>query len=355
MTALVLTVTATALLLWAADAAAADFEFEAPAESASPAYDRVVYTDRAMATEYRFILYARRDAPRRIDLRGVAREAMALVHDLDARLSRYRPDSQVSRVNASASTGPVRVAPEVFALFELAGRFHASTGGAFDITIGPLARLWGLYRNEGRLPDEAERLEALGRVGFDRLVLDREAGTVAFAAPGMHVDFGGIAKGHALDEAAALLQRFGVAHGLLIAGTSTLVSIGPPPGCEEWTIRLRNPYNGSSFTELALAKGSMSTAGAYEKFVEIDGTRYGHIIDPRIGRPASGKVVSATAIAPSGAESDALSTSFFVLGLDDVAAYCGRHPGVEAVLVLESDDGEFAVHRINRASEKEMP
>ncbi len=340
--------------LGALPAAAADFEPEVPEETAAPAYRRVVFTDRAMATEYQFILYAPRDDPKPVDLQAVAREAMAVVHDFEARFSRFRPDSQISRVNAGASVRPVRVAPDVFQLFQRAGRIHERTHGTFDITVGPIAQVWGLYRKEGRIPTEADRLEALSRVGFQRLTLDPENNTVAFEVPGMHVDFGGIAKGYALDEAAELLRRFGVKHGLLSAGTSTLVSLGPPPGSKHWTIRLRNPYNNGGFIELAATEGSMSTSGVYEKFVEIGGERYGHIVDPRTGKPVSGNVVSATAIAPSGAESDALSTAFFVLGLDEVAEYCNRHPGVQAVMVLAAENGEFVVHRINLGLTKEM-
>ena len=344
-----------AFFLIAGQAVAAEIEVDFPEAREENLVQRVDFTDRAMATEYQFILYVPIEKRDRIDAMSVAHEAMATVHDLEARFSRFRPDSQVSRINASASRAPVRVAPDVFRLFDKAGRMHSRTDGAFDITVGPLLKLWGLYYRDGQIPSDDDRKEAMERVGFDRLLLDRSNFTVGFGVRSMHVDFGGIAKGYALDEAAKVFKRFGITSGLLSAGTSSMVILGPPPSQKDWKIRIRNPYNeNESYTELSVSEGALSTSGAYERFIEIDGIRYGHIIDPSTGMPVPEGMVSATAIAPTGTESDALSTAFFVLGPEGVEAYCAKYPENQAVLVLTEEDGSRQVRKINMDSDKEQ-
>ena len=156
---------------------------------------------------------------------------------------------------------------------------------------------------------------------------------MAFSISGMLLDFGGIGKGLALDVAAEVIKNYGVSSAILHAGTSTVLAIGTPPGASGWTVRIRNPYNTSEYIdEVCLKDESLSTSASYEKWFELDGKKYCHIVDPRTGLPVEG-MVSATAIVSSGTLSDALSTEFFVMGAEETQKYCKEHPDVRAILV----------------------
>jgi len=309
---------------------------------------------QAMATEFVFTIYARPGDSDTSEILRIAEEAFAVVEDLEARISNWRPDSQTSYVNNHAAEMPVRVSVDLFDLIKICKEFHRNTQGVFDITVGPLLRLWGFYRGEGKLPSNKEIEETLGVVGLDSVHLNPEERTVTFAKPGVLLDFGGIGKGLALDRAAEVLRQYGVTRAILHAGTSTVVVIGTPPGQSGWTVRIRNPYNENEhIDEVVLVSASLSTSGAYEKFFEIECKKYCHIFDPRTGRPVEG-MLSASAIAPSGVESDALSTSFFVLGEEGTRSYCRAHPGVGAILVPIAEDGVPKPIRINLDSEREV-
>jgi thiamine biosynthesis lipoprotein len=324
-----------------------------PADAASdaPTLQETV-THEAMGTELEFTLYAREGDEGTGEILQIADQAFQAVDDLEQRVSRWNPKSQTSYINNHAAEEPVRVAPDILDMILFAQNVHGESGGAFDPTVGPLIELWGFYRGEGRLPTEAELSAALDNVGFDKVKVDEDEWTVAFSQEGVRLDFGGIAKGLALDLAAQVLSDNGVTSGVLHAGTSTVLTIGAPPGESGWTVRIRDPYNEMEYIdEVILHNESLSTSGSYEKFFKLDGKEYCHIFDPRTGKPVEG-MLSATAIAPNGTSSDALSTAFFVMGADETRDYCRAHPEVRAILVEASESGEPEPLRINFA-EKE--
>ena len=311
------------------------------------------FSHTAMGTEFAFTLYTRKGDTGTDAILQIAEEAFRAVDALEARLSRWRPDSQVSYINNRAAREKVRIAPDVRDLLVLARDLHGETGGAFDVTVGPLIALWGFYAGEGRVPGDAELPDALAHVGTDLVELDAQARTVRFAKDGVLIDFGALGKGLALDHAVQVLRDYGVSSAVLHAGTSTVVALGAPPGESGWTVRIRDPYNREDYVDEAiLCDESLSTSGSYEKFFEVDGKKYCHIFDPRTGKPVEG-MLSATAIAGSGTMSDALSTSFFVMGEENVRAYCREHPVVRAVLVPLPADGVPQPRRINFPPEKE--
>lgn len=298
------------------------------------------FRHEAMGTFFEFTLYAQPGETNTYNIQRVAEEAFAAVDDLERRISNWIPDSQISYVNNHAHEAPVPVAPDVAALVQASKRYYEATDGAFDVTVGPLIALWGFYRGEGRLPNETELAEALSKVGMDKVQVDPVKSTVAFTKPGIRIDFGGIGKGLALDVAARMLRDNGVTAAILHGGTSSVYAMGAPPGAAGWTVRIRDPYNGGEWVdEVVLRDECLSTSGSYEKFFELDGKKYCHIFDPRTGTPVEG-MLSATAIAPGGTESDALSTAFFVMGLKKTEDYCRNHPGLRAVLVPLPVDGD---------------
>jgi thiamine biosynthesis lipoprotein len=263
-----------------------------------------------------------------------ARAALDEADRVEALLTVFRDTSEVAAVNREAADRPVVVGDLLFALLERCRALHAATGGAFDPTSGPLTRCWGFLAREGRLPGADEIAEARAAVGFDKVRLDAEARTVRFLAPGMSLNFGGIGKGLALDRMAAILRARGVPRALVSAGGSSAIAIGGG----SFMVDLRSPRVEGVLGRLRLAEAALGTSGAGEQYFEVDGRRYGHVIDPRTGWPCAG-VLSASVIAPEAALADAVSTAFLVAGADLAEPYCAANPGTRAILTMEADPG----------------
>jgi len=266
-------------------------------------------------------------------LERIANEALDAVDDIETRLSAWSETSQTSYVNRHAASEAVRVAPDLFDLLALSVQIHDETDGAFDITVGPLVRLWRACKEAGRLPSEQEIAQARAAMGVHDIALDAEARTAAFKRPGLTLDLDGLLKGYALDRAAEIIRGYGVASALLNAGASTMTAIGAPPRRSGWTVKVRNPYNANEYVaEIAVKDASLSTSGSDRSPITIEGVTFNHIFDPRTGAPVTQTAV-AGAVAPTGVQSDALSTAFFVLGAEGARAYCRAHREVRAFIV----------------------
>jgi thiamine biosynthesis lipoprotein len=299
---------------------------------------------RAMACEFEVQLAAgRHDGSTE---RGL--KALDLVESLEDQLTICGADSEVLRINRAAARGPVSVEPRLFALFRLAERLHRETQGAFDVTSGPLSEIWGFSRRAGRLPSQAEIAAALERVGMQHVALDAANCRVAFRRPGVSLHLNCIGKGYALDRMAELLDGIGEGVGndggvgdyLLHGGRSSVLARGNCPGSARrgWTIGVPHPLRpGERLAEVDLVDRALGTSGSGTQFFEHSGRRYGHLLDPRTGRPAEG-VYSATVVAPSAAEADALSTALYVMGAEKAGAYCAVHPELGAILVSVGDE-----------------
>ncbi len=271
----------------------------------------------------------------------VASRALDEVCRLEQQLTVFRESSEVSLINRRAADGFVRVDESLFSLLLLCREFCRETGGAFDITSGPLSRCWGFLKRQGRIPgpDEIEKAKAL--IGDDKLLFDCESFAIRFARPGVEINLGSIGKGYALDRIAAMMRGRSRAT-LLSAGSSSIHAIGAGDrghnghdGHDAWMVGVRHPGNREKrLAVVRLCDAALSTSGDEEQFFEYGGKRYGHIIDPRTGWPAD-RVASVTVIAQSAAVTDALATAFYVGGPELAADYCATHPGV-LVLMLES-------------------
>jgi thiamine biosynthesis lipoprotein len=244
----------------------------------------------------------------------------------------FRETSELSRVNRDAHQAPVHVSGELFAVLSAAAELSEATEGAFDITSAPLSRCWGFLRREGRLPPKEEIEQARAGVGMHMVDLDAAGRTVYFRRPGVALNLGAIGKGFALDRLAAFLEARGTRHALLSAGFSSILARGRDP----WRVNLRTATTGDLLARLRMADAAVGTSGAGEQFFEVDGVRYGHVIDPRTGWPSSG-IVSASVIASNAASADALSTAFLIGGIDLARRYCARHDNVLAIIT--PDDG----------------
>ena len=263
---------------------------------------------------------------------AAAREALDEADDLESLLTVFRETSAVADVNRRAAAEEVTVGATLFALLARSAELHAATGGAFDVTSTPLSRCWGFLSRDGRLPSEPEVAAARDVVGMGHVRLDARARSVRFARAGIELNFGAIGKGFALDRMGTLLRRRGATRALLSAGHSSVLALaGRGRG---WPVDLRPRRASRRVGRLWLDNAAVGTSGAGEQFVEIDGRRYGHVIDPRSGRPADG-VLGASVVTRDAATADALSTAFLIGGPDLARRYCAEHDDILAVLVLD--------------------
>jgi len=269
-----------------------------------------------MATRFELVM----NGPEPSRLRSAGEEALTEIERLDRQLSAYDPGSDVSWINAHAAREPVKVEPRLFRLLQQAQEIHELTDGAFDVTVGPLMRVWGFAQGERRVPGHDEIQTALGIVGTDKIVLDGSNFTVRFAREGMKIDLGAIGKGYAIEQAVELLIESGITSALNHGGTSSIHAIGSPPGQDRWRVAVRDGET------VELRDSSLSVSAVHGKSFIADGVEYGHVIDPRTGSPVAHTRLAAVT-GPSATFCDALSTAVMVLGEGWVAKMEGVFAG----------------------------
>lgn len=269
---------------------------------------RFEYSAPRMGTLFRIVLFG----PDEAAARDAAAAAFTRISDLNRILSDYDPESEVSRLSRHAPGTAVPVSADLFALLEEGQQLAADSGGAFDVTVGPIVRLWRHARRTHRLPAPEEREAARRATGHAKLRLRAADRTVTLLEAGMALDFGGIAKGYAADAALAVLRQHGFSRAMVAAGGDLALS-APPPGAPGWRIELA-PFGGSLGEPLVLvaADVAVSTSGDAEQFVEFDGVRYSHIVDPRTALGLT-QPCAVTIVARRGAQADGLATASCVL------------------------------------------
>lgn len=316
-----------------------------------PAFLKPVAAERetfAMGTLVRVSVYGRAEA----QLAEAADAVMAEISRLEELFSVNIASSDISRINRDpAKPGGHSVSRETYELLELALREAEATAGAFDPTIGALVRFWGIGTENARFPtgeEEGEIRNMLAAVGWNRVRLwktpaEHDPGQTLYwvsAGEGQALDLGAIAKGYAADIAAAILRERGIKSALIDVG-GNLVAIGKSPQRRDWRLGFQHPLRprGNYYASVAISDATIVTSGAYERFIEKDGVRYHHILDPKTGRSASSDLESVSIVmeyknsARSSARSDALSTALFVMGFDRAVSFLEAHSDVQAVLV----------------------
>jgi len=301
-------------------------------DSATASY-LIQISRRAMAADFEIYLNAGKHGR----ATEAALRALDTVEALEAQMTVYRSHSDVMDINRRAAEGPVAVEGRLFGILQLAVQLAQETGGAFDLTAGPLSKTWGFYRREGRLPDPEALQQALARVGYRALELDDRRHTIRFLQRGVEIDLNALGKGYALDRCAEVLREAGVDDYLVHGGQSSVLAGGSRVADESspqgWSIALRHPLKPAQrLAEIWLRDRALGTSGSGVQFFHHHGRRYGHVLDPRTGWPAEG-VLSATVLAPNAALADALATACFVMGPEGTREYCLRHPDVAAILV----------------------
>ena len=304
----------------------------------------LVLARNAMATRFEIVLPGENQP----SLRAAGEEALDEVDRLENLLSLYRPASEVSRLNACAADGPVRIDPELFRLIEQAMSLSAETQGLFDLTMGSLMRAWGIMGGTvGKVPSQEELAEARAKVGMALVELDRAKSTVRFTRPGVMLDFGAIGKGYAIDRAAGLLRDAGIESVLIHGGTSTVYGMGSGPDGQPWKVAVEYPESPDAPAEVLaivpLRDEALSVSAVWGKSFTLGEQTYGHVLDPRSGEPASQAVLSAV-ILPSATDSDAISTAMLAGGQSEYENFSKRRPEMRSILVEKArEPGEQPV------------
>jgi thiamine biosynthesis lipoprotein len=322
-----------------------------PHARAADALVRYEASHNAMGTVFTLAAYGRDSRY----LAEVADEVFGEIDRLDAQMSNYKPESELSAINREAARHAVLVEPKLFNLIEMALRTSEETHGAFDPTVGPLMQHWGFFRGQGRLPTKEELARVVKGVGYQRLKLDAARRTIRFDGPGIELDLGGIAKGYAVDRAVAILRENGITAALVSSGTSSLYALGSPPEEGAWEVTVRDPFDAHEAADVfQLRNFSLSTSGSYEKFFKIGGKTYCHIMNPHTGWPVE-NMLSSVVLARTATETDMLSTSFFVLGPQGARKYLASQPNVLVVLYQPAGSGKNFKRVVLRSRKYSLP
>jgi thiamine biosynthesis lipoprotein len=253
------------------------------------------------------------------------------IRRIEGLLSKYRKDSEISKLNQS---GELKLSPETFYVLKRAADFNAASKGAFDITVAPLMDLWGFTDKKYNLPAEEQIRETLKLVGMDKIIFDETNNVVKFALPGIKIDLGGVAKGYALDCAVNQLKKHGIKSALVNAG-GQVYCLGDKFG-RPWRLGIKSPRaKGVAGYYLELKDKAAATSGDYEQYFIKGNKRYSHIMDPKTGYPVTSGIVSVTVIAPDSLTADALSTSIFVLGKEKGEELAKKFAGVKTEVIEE--------------------
>jgi len=311
------------------------------------------YSKNAMACEFEFFFnlhqYPQSGAS--------VMKAFELIDQLEDQMTVYQSHSEVSQINQTAANETTKVEPRLFELLKQAEAIYQQTGNAFDITAGPLSRLWGFDKRRGAMPDGNSISDVLATVGMDQVKLDETDSTIQFLSPTTEINLNGIGKGYALDRVAELLKSKQIGDFMIHGGQSSVLAFGDsvsvPVSDQEddadrlgWKVGVTHPtLPGVRLGEVTLRDQALGTSGTARQGFIHQGKRYGHIIDPRTGWP-SGHILSTTVVTKSAAMSDALATAFFVMEISEVEQFCKQNSNVAAILIVAAPKAKGKVELV---------
>lgn len=279
-----------------------------------------------MGSPFKLVFYASGDSLARV----AAEKAFKRVEELNEIMSDYRDGSEINRLSAQSGSGKwVHVSKDLFEILAISQDISAKTGGAFDATLGPLVQMWRHATRKGIFPPEEEIRDAKARTGYRKMKLDRKTQSILLTQKGMRLDIGGLGKGYAAEEAVKELKKLGITSAMMDAG-GKIVLTNPPPGSKGWNI---NVSNGSdSLKAMQLSNVALATSGPTYRYMEHNGVRYSHIVDPKTGIGLLFHVRT-TVISPDGTVADALATAFSVAGIAQSKKYLRNFKGSRVWLV----------------------
>lgn len=319
-------------------------EASAAPQSEAQELKRFEFSQVEMGVQFVLVFYAADERA----AQAAAKAAFDRVHELNGILSDYDPESELSRLSATAGSGQaVKVSEPLWHVLHHAQQFSERSGGAFDVTVGRIVKLWRFARRAKRMPPQDELAAALATKDFRNVVLDPQHRTVQLLVPGTQLDLGAIAKGYATDEALAVLRRHGITRAYVDGGGD--LSLGdPPPGRRGWRIGVAplDEEKSKPSEYLELSNCGVATSGDAFQHVTLGGTRYSHIVDPATGLGLTDRS-SVTVIAPSGMMADALASAICVLGPQRGIKLADESPGVSAYIVRQ-EDGRMVTYASQR-------
>jgi len=271
------------------------------------------------------------------DASDTIEKAFARIDDIEKKMTSKADFSEVISINELAGRDFYKVSPDTFFVIKKGLYFSNLSEGKFDITVGPLVKLWGIGTEHARVPSKAEISKILPLVDYRQIELDEKNNSVFLKRPGMSIELGGIAKGYAADEAVKVLRQNGVKHGTVDLGGNIIV-IGTKPDGKLWKIGIQNPFfktRGSIVATVEVADKTLVTSGPYERYIEKDGKIYHHILDTRTGFPVENELMSVTIIAESSIDADALSTTVFAMGLEEGMDFVESIENIDAIFITK--------------------
>lgn len=271
---------------------------------------------------------------------GKAKKAAETVdkrmQEIEARMTINAPGSETDNLNSEAGKSEVKLSPDVIYVLSVAKKFAELSGGAFDVTVGPLVKAWGIFTDNARVPERAEIDELKKLVGYNDILIDEKNNTAKLARAGQIADLGGIAKGYAGDEAIRIYKEYGLKSAFVNLGGNVVV-MGKKPDGTEWNVGVQNPRggNGEIIGIIKVTDKAVVSSGDYERFFMVDDKRYHHIIDPKTGYPSESDLIGTTIVADSSMQADAMSTAVFILGIDKGMEFIESIKGVEAIFITK--------------------
>lgn len=262
-------------------------------------------------------------------------KSIAEIRRIENLISEWNPKTQISEVNRNAGIKPVKVDAEVFALTEQAIYFSKLTDGAFDISIIAMDKIWKFDDSMNELPSEESIKKSVQNVGYQNIILDKINSTIFLKNKGMKIGFGSIGKGYAADKTRELMKSFGVKAGIINA-SGDISTWGSQPDGKPWAIGINNPFKNDKIAAvLYLKENAVTTSGSYEKYAEINGKRYSHIMNPKTGYPSTG-LTSVTIVGPNATMANGFSTSIMVLGKKEGLKLIKKFPEYQYLLITDS-------------------
>lgn len=267
---------------------------------------------------------------------SAAAEVVERIKEIELKMTINQPGGEINKLNEMSGREAVKLSEDSFFVLERAIRFSELSQGAFDVTVGPLVKAWGIYTEDPRIPTENELLSLKKLVDYRKVGLDSEDLNAKLRIEGQIVDLGGIAKGYAGDEAIGIYQKHGIKSAFVNLG-GNIVTHGTKPDGSPWRIGVQNPRAASGIYVgiIEVQDKAIVSSGDYERYFEKDGVRYHHIVDPRTGHPADSGLIGTTIVADFSIDADALSTAVFVLGLEKGRELIETLDGVEAVFITK--------------------
>ena len=265
--------------------------------------------------------------------------SFSLISQLENKISKNIPDSEISNLNRNAGVSPVFLSQPVFNLLTMARKYSILSEGMFDVTIDPVVELWGIGTEGASVPERSKLEHAVSLVDYRKIVLDAAECSAFLPEKELAVDLGGIAKGYIADQVRTLLVESGAGCGIIDLGGNILV-FGNKPDGSDFRIGIQDPFGGrgSSIGVVTMKEGSLVTSGIYERFFEQDGKKYHHIFDVRTGYPVENSIAGVSVLTKESAAGDAFSTALFALGLEKGMALVEKTDGVEALFITKNKE-----------------